>query len=128
VVVGRVQSGRDGHGHRGVSGFALGGLTPVLYERDVFFGHVRSSIPDEGRIAQGAHPVCRKTGPLGPFPQLISTCSLMRPCGIVSALPGVARTSARWVQLSAYGMYAFPRYRQVREASGNWQVFRPPRA
>jgi len=27
------------------------------------------------------------------------------------------------VQLSAYGMYAFPRYRQVREASGNWQVF-----
>ncbi|WP_411142787.1 cytochrome P450 [Streptomyces sp. x-80] len=27
------------------------------------------------------------------------------------------------VELTAYGVYAFARYRQVREASGNWQVF-----
>ena len=27
------------------------------------------------------------------------------------------------VRLNAHGMYAFPRYRQVREASGNWKVF-----
>ena len=27
------------------------------------------------------------------------------------------------VQLSAHGMFAFPRYQQVREASGNWKVF-----
>jgi cytochrome P450 len=27
------------------------------------------------------------------------------------------------VRLNVHGMYAFPRYRQVREASGNWKVF-----
>jgi cytochrome P450 len=27
------------------------------------------------------------------------------------------------VHLNAHGMYAFPRYQQVREASGNWRVF-----